>query len=142
MKRFVRLALAMSICGSLGAVGCSKHDCKLESESDKADFGEVAEMTKGAFSCFPSNGELVASFGEDQKVDAVATKYKTFLESKSWKVEVKDHEGKRSNGGSYQGKMILATSGDKKLGVIVYPLSDKIVETVIARVKDDAPPKL
>lgn len=136
----MKLLFLSSIGASLGLLGCAKHDCKLESESDKADFGEVAEMTKGAFSCFPSNGELVASFG-DEKVENVATKYKTFLESKSWKVDVKEHEGKRGSGESYQGKMILAQSGDKKLGVIVYPLSEKIIETVIARVKDDAQPK-
>jgi hypothetical protein len=136
----MKLLFVSLICASVGSFGCAKHDCKLDAESDKADFGEVAEMTKGAFSCYPANGELVASFG-DEKVENVATKYKTFLESKSWKVEVREHQGKRSNGESYDGKMILATSGDKKLGVIVYPLSDKLIETVIARVKDDAPPK-
>lgn len=115
---------------SLGAAGCSKHECKLESDSDKQAFAEVAEMTGGAFSCFVSNGELVASHG-DTTVDAVTDKYKAWLEKNGWKAEVKEHKGERANGKPYEGKMMTAEKGGKKLATLIYPLGDKLIETVI-----------
>ena len=73
---------------ALAAVGCSKHDCDL-SGGDESKFGEVAEMTGGAHSCSVMNSELIAVH-PDKSVDEIATKYESFLKSKSWTVEVKD----------------------------------------------------
>jgi hypothetical protein len=114
---------------ALAAAGCSKHDCELASESDKKNFGEVAEMTGGAANCFLSNGELIATHG-DTSVDKITDKYKAFLEGKGWKTEVKDHTGKRSNGNEYKGKLLAAEKGDLKIGTLIYPLGDTLIETV------------
>ena len=114
---------------ALGA--CSKHKCDLSAEADKQAFGEIAAMTGGAFSCFVSNGELIASHG-DTTVDAVVTKYQGFLEGQGWKVSVKDHKGERANGKPYEGKIMAAEKGGKTAATIVYPLSDKLIETVTA----------
>jgi hypothetical protein len=124
MKTFA-LCVALAVVG----FGCSKHDCKLESESDKKAFGEVAEMTGGAFSCFVSNSELVASHG-DTTVEKVTDKYKAFLESKGYKTELKDHKGERSNGKSYEGKMLFAEKDGAKIGTLIYPLGENLIETV------------
>ena len=112
-----------------GAVACSKHKCDLSSGSDKTTFGDVAPMTGGAFSCFVSNGELVASHG-DTSVDKVTAKYKAFLEKDGWKVSIEDTHGKRSNGNSYDGKTITSEKAGKKVSTLVYPLSGDLIETV------------
>jgi hypothetical protein len=113
----------------LGLAACSKHKCDLSSGSDKETFGDVAPMTGGAFSCFVSNGELVASHG-DTTVDAITTKYQAFLEKDGWKVSVEEKTGQRSNGKSYQGKTVTADKGGKKVTTLVYPLTDKLIESV------------
>jgi hypothetical protein len=125
MKTLISLAVFF-----LALQGCAKHECKLESDADKQAFGGVAEMTGGAFSCFVSNGELVASHG-DTNVAAVTDKYKAWLEKAGYKVEVKDHKGQRSNGKAYEGKMLMAEKDGKKVGTLIYELGDKLVETVI-----------
>jgi len=126
----MRTPLLFAVALSLTSFGCAKHKCELESETDKKNFGEVAEMTGGAFNCMLSNGELIATHGDDATVDAVTDKYKAFLEGKGWKTEVKPHTGTRSNGNSYEGKMLLAEKDGTKLGTLVYPLGDKLIETV------------
>ena len=126
MRNLLLLALPLV----LASLGCSKHKCELESETDKKSFGEVAEMTGGAFNCMLSNGELIATHGDDATVDGVTDKYKAFLEGKGWKTEVQPHTGTRSNGNSYEGKMLLAEKDGTKLGTLVYPLGDKLIETV------------
>lgn len=125
MKTLIALAALVLV-----VQGCSKHDCKLESDSEKQSFGEIAEMTGGAFSCFVSNGELVASHG-DTTVAAVTDKYKAWLEKAGYKVEVKDHKGERANGKPYEGKMLMAEKDGKKVGTLIYELGDKLIETVI-----------
>lgn len=118
------------VCALVMGVGaCSKHTCDLSSGSDKTTFGDVAPMTGGAFSCFVSNGELVATHG-DTTVDAVVTKYKAFLEKDGWKLGVEDYKGSRANGKPVEGKTIAAEKGGKKTSTLVYPLSDKLIETV------------
>ena len=115
-------------CLCLALAGCSKHKCDLSSGSDKETFGDVAPVTKGAFSCFVSNGELVASFG-DTTVDAVVTKYKASFEKDGWKVAVDDYKGTRANGNAFEGKMMTSEKGGKKVKTLVYPLADKLIET-------------
>lgn len=124
MLRYTLMMVALA-----ALAGCSKHDCDLSSEADQKAFGEVAEMTKGAHSCMVSNNELIATH-PDVSVTEVADKYKAFLESKSWKVELKDHKGERANGKPLEGKVLLAQNGDKKSTTLVYPLADTIIETV------------
>ena len=54
----------LSVCTLVIAMGgCGKHKCDLKSDADKQAFGDIAAMTGGAFSCFVSNNELVASHG-------------------------------------------------------------------------------
>lgn len=114
---------------ALTAVGCSKHDCDLSSGSDESKFGEIAEMTGGAHSCSVISAELIAVH-PDKSIDEIATKYETFLKSKSWSVEVKDHKSTRANGKPLEGKLLLAEAGGKKLTTLVYNLSDTLIETV------------
>ena len=120
------------VCASalmIGVGACSKHKCDLSSGSDKQTFGDVAPMTGGAFSCMVSDGELVATFG-DTTVDAVVTKYKAFLEKDGWKVSVEDYKGERANGKPLEGKTVKADKAGKNVSTLVYPLSDKLIETV------------
>jgi hypothetical protein len=96
-----RIAAVLLFLGSL--TGCSKHDCKLESEAEKAAFEDIAPMTKGAFSCFPHTNdgmglgepslELAATWG-DSSIDAVTEKYKTYLDAQGWTTKVEPHSGK------------------------------------------------
>ena len=109
---------------------CSKHKCDLSSGSDKETFGDVAPMTHGAFSCFVSNGELVASFGDTSVADVTA-KYQAFLEKDGWTgIKTEDKHGTRSNGNPYEGKIITAEKNGKKVGTLIYPLSGNLIETV------------
>ena len=85
-------------------------------------------MTHGAFSCFVSNDELVASHGSTT-VDKVTDKYKAFLEKDGWTVTVEDKHGSRANGKSYDGKAISAEKGGKKATTLVYPLAGDLIET-------------
>lgn len=126
MKLHHILALAGIL---LGANACSKHDCDLASEADKAKFGEVAEMTGGAHSCMVSGAELIATH-PDMSIDEVAKKYEGFLASKSWEVKIEDYASKRANGKDLEGKLVVAKSGDKELRTVVYPLTPTIIETV------------
>ena len=111
----------------LGA--CSEHNCSLDTESDKKTFGDLAPATSGANSCFVSNGELVATH-PDKSVDEVATSYKKALEAKKYEVKMEAHQGERGNGESYEGKRLLLKKGDKEAGVVIYPLTEGIIETV------------
>jgi hypothetical protein len=111
--------------------GCSKHSCDLSSDADKQSFGEIAAMTGGAHHCMVSNGELVATHG-DNTVDAITGKYKTFLEQAGWKVDVTDHKGERANGKPLEGKLMRAEKGGKVATTLVYPLADTLIETVTA----------
>jgi len=114
----------------LALSACAKHKCDLSNGSDKETFGEVAPMTHGAFSCFVSNGELVASFGDTTVADVTA-KYQAFLEKDGWtNIKTEDKHGTRANGKSYEGKIIKAEKAGKKVGTLIYPLSDKLIETV------------
>jgi hypothetical protein len=115
--------------------GCSKHDCDLSSADDQKTFGDIAEMTKGAHSCDVTNGELHATH-YDANVDDVTAKYTKVLESKSYKVEVSDHDSTRANGKPLHGKLIVAEVSGKKMNTLVYLLTDGIVETVSAPAKD------
>jgi hypothetical protein len=109
---------------------CAKHKCDLSSGSDKETFGDVAPMTHGAFSCFVSNGELVASFGDTTVAD-VTSKYQAYLEKNGYtNVKTEDKHGSRSNGKSYEGKIVMAEKSGKKVGTLIYPLTDKLIETV------------
>lgn len=109
---------------------CSKHKCDLSSGSDKETFGDVAPMTHGAFSCFVSNGELVASHGDTSVADVTA-KYQAFLEKDGWTgVKIDDKHGTRSNGNPYEGKIVTAEKSGKKVTTLVYPLSGNLIETV------------
>lgn len=126
---------------SLLAAGCSKHDCKLETEDAKRTFGEVAGMTKGANHCFvstPMLGELSADGASPVElaashygttIDKVATKYESFLREHGWEVRVEPHTGKRGNGEPYTGKRVLAKKNGRQLGTIVYELGDGIIDT-------------
>lgn len=113
----------------IGVGACSKHKCDLSSGTDKQTFGDIAPMTGGAFSCMVSGGELVATYG-DSTVDAVLTKDKGWLEKNGWKVSVEDYKGERANGKPLEGKMMLSEKGSQKIGTLIYPLSDKLIETV------------
>lgn len=113
----------------VGAAACSKHKCDLSSGSDKQTFGEIAPMTGGAFSCMVTDGELIATHG-DTTVDAIVTKYKAFLEKDGWKVAVADYKGERANGKPLEGKTVTADKGSKKINTLVYPLGEKLIETV------------
>jgi hypothetical protein len=114
----------------LALSACAKHKCDLSSGSDKETFGDVAPMTHGAFSCFVSNGELVASFGDTSVADVTA-KYQAYLEKEGWtSIKTEDKHGTRSNGGSYEGKIITAEKSGKKVGTLIYPLSGNLIETV------------
>ena len=120
----------LGACAMMVALGaCSKHKCDLSSDSDKQSFGEIAAMTGGAFSCMVSNGELIASHG-DTTVDAIVAKYKSFLEGQGWKVTVEDYKGQRANGKPLEGKLVGAEKGGKKAITLVYPLAEKLIETV------------
>ena len=124
--RIVGLVAIVSV-----VAACSKHKCDLSSGSDKETFGEIAPMTHGAFSCFASNGELVASHGDTSVADVTA-KYQAFLEKDGWtSVKVEDKHGTRSNGNPYEGKTITAEKSGKKVSTLVYPLSGNLIETVI-----------
>ena len=112
------------------AAACSKHKCDLSSGSDKETFGDVAPMTHGAFSCFVSNGELVASHGDTSVADITA-KYQAFLEKDGWTgVKIEDKHGTRANGNSYEGKIITAEKSGKNVSTLIYPLSVNLIETV------------
>jgi hypothetical protein len=127
-------AIAPSLLGLsllVSALGCGKHDCKLESESDQKAYGEIAEMTKGAFSCFPSNGELVATHADGATVESVTEKYRAFLANKGYSIQIEDHEGKRGNGESYKGKMLVSEKDGAKVGALIYPLTSELIETSI-----------
>jgi len=126
MKQIAFASLCVVLVTGLGA--CSKHKCDLSSGSDKETFGDVAPMTHGAFSCYVSNGELVASHGSTT-VDKVTDKYKAFLEKDGWSVTVEDKHGERANGNPYDGKVIKAEKGGKKALTIVYPLAGDLIET-------------
>ncbi len=128
MTRTILIALGALLLSTL-TMGCSKHDCGLDSEADKAKFGQIAEITKGAHSCMVSNGQLIAHHKSKSPSD-IAASYKGKLEAKKWKVEVKDHNGKRANGKPLKGKMLTATQGDKKAGTLFYSLTDGLVEAV------------
>lgn len=110
--------------------GCAKHKCDLSSGSDKETFSEIAPMTHGAFSCFVQNSELVASHGDTSVAD-VTSKYQAFLEKDGWtNVKIEDKHGTRSNGNTYEGKIISAEKGGKKSSTLIYPLAGSLIETV------------
>ena len=125
----IKLAFASMVLVLAFAAGCSKHKCDLSSGSDKETFGDVAPMTHGAFSCYVSNGDLVASHG-DSSVDKVSDKYKAFLEKDGWTVSVQEKHGQRANGNPYDGKLITSEKGGKKVTTVVYPLTGNLIETV------------
>jgi hypothetical protein len=141
MKKFL---LLLGVIGSLA--GCSKHDCKLETEEAKRTFGEVAGMTKGANHCFVSSpmlGELAANGASHielaathygTNIDKVAKKYESFLRENGWEVRVEPHTGKRGNGEPYEGKRVLAKKNGRQLGTIVYELGDGIIDTTTVEV--------
>lgn len=124
-KTLATLAVGLLI----STAACSKHDCDLSSGSDEATFGAIAEMTGGAHSCMVSNAELIATHS-DSEVDGVAKKYQTFLASKGWTVEVKDHESTRANGKPLKGKILTSSKDGKTATTLVYVLTGSIVETV------------
>jgi len=128
MKKTNLLAASTLVISAL-TMGCSKHDCGLDSDADKAKYGAIAEITKGAHSCMVSSGQLIATH-ESKSPGDIAKSYKSKLEAKQWKVEVKDHKGKRANGKPLVGKMLTATKGDKKAGTLFYLLTDGLVEAV------------
>ena len=112
------------------AGACAKHKCDLSSGSDKETYGDVAPMTHGAFSCYVSDGTLVASFGDTSVADVTA-KYQAFLEKDGWtNIKTEDKHGTRSNGNSYDGKILMAEKNGKKVGTLIYPLSGNLIETV------------
>ena len=114
---------------AMTSAACAKHKCDLSSGSDKETFGDVAPMTHGAFSCFVSNGELVASFGDSSVAD-VTSKYQAYLEKDGWtSIKTEDKHGTRSNGNSYDGKIITAEKNGKKVATLIYPLSGSLIET-------------
>lgn len=129
MKLLLASVLLVSLAG-LG--GCAKHDCKLESDAEKSAFGDIAPMTKGAFSCFSRTEdnmgmskphlELAATFG-DSSIDKVTDQYKSFLDKNGWTTTVEPHTGKRGNGKTYEGKMLLAKKGDRQVGAIIYGMN-------------------
>ncbi len=122
--------LVLTLVGlSFALTGCSGHDCSLDTDGDKEKFGDIAPATAGAHSCFVSNGELVATH-PDMSIDKVAEAYKTKLEAAKYEVKLEEHNGTRSNGKTYEGKRLLLKKDGKKAGVVVYPLSENIVETV------------
>ena len=123
-----KLAFASLLVLVAVAPACKKHKCDLSNGSDKETFGDIAPMTHGAFSCFVSNGELVASHG-DTTVDKVTDKYKAFLDKDGWSVSVEDKHGERANGNPYDGKLIKSEKGGKKVTTLVYPLTTTIIET-------------
>lgn len=140
-----KLLLLLGVVGSLTA--CSKHDCKLETEAAERAFGDVAEMTKGANTCFvsagPMFGDLAAGGPPPQElaathykttIDEVSKKYETFLTGHDWEVRVEAHTGKRGNGQPYEGKRVLAKKGDRQLGTIVYELGEGIIDTTTMEV--------
>src|SRR5688572_1861265 len=102
----MKLGLISAMLGAaLATTACSKHDCELDSEDKKQKFGTLADMTEGAHNCMvmesPADGalEMIATYG-DSNVDAVAGRYKTWLEGQKWQVEMKPHKGTRANGKS------------------------------------------
>jgi hypothetical protein len=128
MKTHVYVLFAL-LASTLALGACSEHNCSLDTESDRKKFGDLAPATSGANSCFVSNGELVATH-PDKSVDEVADAYKRALEAKKYDVTVEKHEGQRANGKSYEGKRLMLEKGDKQAGVVIYPLTEGIIETV------------
>jgi hypothetical protein len=125
--RALRAAGLFAMVAVVGA--CAKHKCDLSSGSDKETWGDVAPMTHGAFSCYVSNGELIASFGDTNVAD-VTSKYQAYLEKEGWtNIKTEDKHGTRSNGNPYEGKIISAEKNGKKVGTLIYPLSGNLIET-------------
>ena len=138
--------IAAVLVASVLLVGCSEHDCKLETEEHKKAFGDIAGMTKGANTCFVGMPGIGAHLAMDKPppelsathyettVDEVTKKYESFLKEKGWEVNVQPHTGKRGNGEPYEGKMVLAKKGDRQVGSIIYELTSGIIDTTIAEI--------
>lgn len=152
----MKTALAICLAAlSFSLVACSKHECDLKTDAEKATFGTLADMTHGAFSCSVEGVRLDAEDGPGMmgdakceigsapaclakmnaihaspaKVKEIAASYKAFLEKAQWKVEEKDVKSKYMSGKEIEGVELRGTSGDKKMMISVFPFGDDMVET-------------
>lgn len=148
MKRTLLALFTVGV--SLLSAGCSKHECKLDSDGKKQAFGVLADMTAGAFNCGIDGNQQIGGQIDDSAtcdvgakdcaasmhaihakttVAVVAPRYKDFLEKHQWKVEEKKISGKFGNGKPYEGVQFVAKNGDNGLVTRVVPFGDDMVET-------------
>jgi len=150
MKRTLLALFTVGV--SLLSTGCSKHECKLDSDGKKQAFGVLADMTEGAFNCgIDGNKEIggqidgsstcdvgskdcaasMHAIHAETTVAVVAPRYKDFLEKHQWKVEEeKKISGKFGNGKPYEGVQLVAKNGAAGLVTRVVPFGDDMVETI------------
>jgi hypothetical protein len=136
---------------SISLFGCSKNKCKLDTDGKKQAFGQLADMTHGAFSCDVDGaaaiggmvdpslkceigakdciGTMNAIHAAPATVKDVAAAYKTYLEGQQYKVEQKTIQSKFANGKDIEGIQLDAKNGDKELAVKVFPFGNDMVET-------------
>ncbi len=147
----MKLALFVSLAAlSLSIAACSKHECDLKNDAEKKEFGALADMTEGAFSCdVEGNGLGEALVGTNKcdigsancvstmnsihaapaTVKDVAARNKAFLEKGGYKLEEKTVQSKFSNGKDIEGTVLSGKNGDKDITVKVFPFGTDMVET-------------